>query len=493
MKTQITKTKREKIFGAFSVLLIVVLFSSSVVAATWTVCTGGGCNYLTLSAAYASGSVASGDTLELHSNITDSLDLSLSKIVNITSQAGSVYTVTGTGTNPTLWIHPNFDGSAIPWTVTNVNWDHTTADGYTFEDDGRKAYVTFIGCTLQRSYSGGTNNSVIYTNADIESINFKQCTIIGQANQYGVWKSSGNAASALAMINLENCVLYGFTGTGAAIRSADNNNIMAVKMMNCTVFNNNIGYLDSYGGANNVLPALVQNTLFIGNTTDLSLAAGAINASRAHFQYNAFQQQQQTTPVPFSSGNIFGVTAANEVINPATSGTPDLHLKSGAQSIDTGTNTNAPSVDRDGSARPVNVTTDIGAYEFTPGLSLSKSANVTFAYLGDTVTYCLTYTNTSSSDKDTDIWDTVPANTLYLGCSGGCDLVGGTIVHWFLTIGSGYSGTLCFWVKVTGYPYFPTGKEYLACLRQREIDMFEELNWAYGIDKTNHVFVGMQD
>lgn len=487
MKQQMTKNILTSI-----VFCLILSFPSAVFGAVRTVCSGGGCDYLTLTAAYTNAAVATGDTLELRSNITDNLNLNSSKVVDITSQAGSQYTVDGTGTNPTLLIQPNFDGATRPWTITNVNWNHSSGGGYTFYENGRKAYVTFTNCIMQRTSTDASNNSVVITNSDIESITFRRCTFIGQANQYGINKSGGNAASAIAMINLENCVLYGFTGTGAAVRSQDNNNIMAIRMMNCTVFNNNIGYLDAYGGTNNVLPALVQNTLFIGNTTDLSLVAGALAASRAHFTYCAFQQQ--TTSVNFSAGCVFGVTAANEVVDPATSGTPNLHLSSSAQSRDIGSNTGAPWVDRDNSARPINTITDIGAYEYTPGLLVHKSADVTYAYIGDTITYCLTYTNSTTSDMDTDIWDTVPANTLYLGCTNGCDIVvdgGNNIVHWFTTVGAGYSGTVCFWVKVTGYPYFPAGKEYIASLRQREMESFKNLNVSYAINKMNYVFAGL--
>jgi uncharacterized repeat protein (TIGR01451 family) len=454
----------------FFLLFFISLPLAGYCATTWTVCSGGGCNYLTLSAAYASGSVVTGDTLELRSDITDNLDLSTSKVVNITSQAGSIYTVTGTGTNPTLWIHPNFDAALNPWTVTNVNWDHSGGDGYTFMDDSRKAYVTFTNCTLQRSYSGGSNNSVVYTNQDIESITFKQCTFIGIANEYGVNKNSGNSSVGLAMINLENCVLYGFTGTGAAVRSADNNNIMAVKMLNCTVFNNNIGYLDSYGGTNNVLPALVQNTLFIGNTTDLSLAAGAVAASRAHFVYDAFQQQ--TTSAQFGAGCLFagdGITAAGEVVNPATSGTPDLHLLSSAKSVNAGSSANsAPAVDREGTSRPQGPAWDIGAYECLQ-LIASKSASVTFAYIGDTITFCITVTNTSAADMDTYVWDSVPAQMVYYGCDNTCTESGGSpdVVSWYISVGAGQSKTLCFWARVASYPFIIRQGELFAGVRGR--------------------------
>ena len=69
-------------------ILLMIAIPLTAFGATWTVCTGGGCNYLTISAAYASGAVANGDTLELHSNITDNVTFNSStKNVNITSQA----------------------------------------------------------------------------------------------------------------------------------------------------------------------------------------------------------------------------------------------------------------------------------------------------------------------------------------------------------------------------------------------------------------------
>lgn len=85
-------------------------------------------------------------------------------------------------------------------------------------------------------------------------------------------------------------------------------------------------------------------------------------------------------------------------------------------------------------------------------MQAAKSANVSYAYIGDTITFCITVTSTADSDLEVIVWDTVPANTMYVGCDNSCTY-DGTMVNWVVPLAPGYSATRCFWVKVTGYPY----------------------------------------
>ncbi len=56
----------------------------------------------------------------------------------------------------------------------------------------------------------------------------------------------------------------------------------------------------------------------------------------------------------------------------------------------------------------------------------------------------------------------------YVGCNGcSVNYYGDTtVVYWPITAADGVSGTLCFWAKVSKYPY-DRKKEFLAYLKQR--------------------------
>jgi len=88
-------------------------------------------------------------------------------------------------------------------------------------------------------------------------------------------------------------------------------------------------------------------------------------------------------------------------------------------------------------------------------LDIDKSiTNGTEFMIGDTVTYCITVTNTSGSTVTFNIWDTIPDVTEYRGCDNSCSTSGGdTVVYWTITnLASDASATRCFWVEVTDYP-----------------------------------------
>ena len=91
--------------------------------------------------------------------------------------------------------------------------------------------------------------------------------------------------------------------------------------------------------------------------------------------------------------------------------------------------------------------------------------NGTESTIGDTVTYCLTVTNTSGSSVTFDLWDTLPEITSFVDCDNGCtNTTYGSreVVHWEITLASDASATRCFWVTVDSYPYFILHKEYFA-------------------------------
>jgi len=103
------------------------------------------------------------------------------------------------------------------------------------------------------------------------------------------------------------------------------------------------------------------------------------------------------------------------------------------------------------------VTDDCASY-----LKIFKSVNVTQATIGQTITYCITVTNTSASTVTFNLWDTLPTVLDYVGCDNSCSTsnVGGrTIVYWTISnLAPSASATRCFWGVVARYPWNPLEK-----------------------------------
>src|ERR1035437_5501381 len=104
-------------------------------------------------------------------------------------------------------------------------------------------------------------------------------------------------------------------------------------------------------------------------------------------------------------------------------------------------------------------------------VNISKSEDKTQVPMGDTVQYCITFTNVGAGPATFDIWDTIPDVTNFLWCTEGCTAPssgsqGNTyVVDWHLTnVPAGASGTVCMWVQLERWPYFRPGrlKEYFA-------------------------------
>ena len=88
----------------------------------------------------------------------------------------------------------------------------------------------------------------------------------------------------------------------------------------------------------------------------------------------------------------------------------------------------------------------------TPLMALHKTVNTGVATFGDTLTYCLNWSNDSSASVNMLLWDTLPSVLTYVGCNGGCTAAG-NYVNWNLGAkASGSSGQVCVWAKITGYP-----------------------------------------
>ncbi len=94
------------------------------------------------------------------------------------------------------------------------------------------------------------------------------------------------------------------------------------------------------------------------------------------------------------------------------------------------------------------------AYTPTPTMAISKSANVTTATLGDTITYSISWINDSSGTVTMKLWDTLWTNLTYLGCDNSCTS-SPPLVSWSFSALSNTSGVVNVWVRVNGYPWIP--------------------------------------
>lgn len=98
-------------------------------------------------------------------------------------------------------------------------------------------------------------------------------------------------------------------------------------------------------------------------------------------------------------------------------------------------------------------------------IEMLKTANPMDATIGDTITYCIDFSNYSGAARTFNIWDTVPAIMTLQGCNGcSVNYYGDTTVVWWPinNLANGAAGQVCFWVTVARLPYFEIEKEFFA-------------------------------
>jgi uncharacterized repeat protein (TIGR01451 family) len=152
-----------------------------------------------------------------------------------------------------------------------------------------------------------------------------------------------------------------------------------------------------------------------------------------------------------SNGIIFMAMYAGELLT-AASPTPTPSVTPTFSATFTPTSTISPTSTPTPSATP----------SVTPSLPLVKSANVSAADFGDTVTYTFSYTNDSGGAVDFSIWDSLPAGVGFIGCDNGCSQ-NGLLIQWSLpVVAPGTGGSVSFWGVINGYPLLPWNRTYLA-------------------------------
>jgi uncharacterized repeat protein (TIGR01451 family) len=158
------------------------------------------------------------------------------------------------------------------------------------------------------------------------------------------------------------------------------------------------------------------------------------------------------------------------------SGTPTLSPTRTATVSVSPTATRTPSF----TASPTNGPTTPTITQTPISIPMTKSENVTSASIGDTITYCMTWTNNTGGATAVAIWDTVPITMAYLSCwaaSGSLSTCSYSPRVVLFTVGAaianGASGQVCFNAVVTGYPWSPgfDAPTWLAWLaRDRDLD-----------------------
>lgn len=299
-----------------------------------------------------------------------------------------------------------------------------------------------------------------------------------QQGAYAIGLSSGCTPNSGAIWYSTN-VNSGCPGTGYAVPGAGGSGNPQYLTVSTSIA------VTLTSGTFNVIVIAVSNT-YIGNCTgDVSACFSGVVVGCA--ATNTFTPSPTASPTATVSATV----TVSPSVSPSFSGSPSFTVSPSASATRTAsatataspTATNTPPSTATYTVTPSSTPTASNSpiYSPTPTFSptvtstftpipvpMVKSANVSTATLGDTITFCIAWQNNSGGAANIDIWDTLSLATTYLGSNGG----GGytpRIVYWHLgTQGAGAGGTVCYWTLVTGYPWLPGG-DLEAWLRDDEL------------------------
>ena len=92
-------------------------------------------------------------------------------------------------------------------------------------------------------------------------------------------------------------------------------------------------------------------------------------------------------------------------------------------------------------------------------VSLVKSINKTVFTLGETVTYCIAWSNTGTAAVNISIWDTLNPVLTYVGSDNG-GFATGNIIRWNLGVqAANTGGNVCVWAFINAYPALPPWRD----------------------------------
>jgi uncharacterized repeat protein (TIGR01451 family) len=95
-------------------------------------------------------------------------------------------------------------------------------------------------------------------------------------------------------------------------------------------------------------------------------------------------------------------------------------------------------------------------------MGLVKSANVSTAMFGSTITFTLAYSNDSAGTVNITLTDSVPATLTFMGADNGGAYSAGVVTWTISNVPSYGTGTVNMWGTVSGYPLLPgyTGRYF---------------------------------
>jgi uncharacterized repeat protein (TIGR01451 family) len=120
-----------------------------------------------------------------------------------------------------------------------------------------------------------------------------------------------------------------------------------------------------------------------------------------------------------------------------------------------------------------------------PETGITKTANVTQANMGTTITWTITYCNDGEGDiANYTITDPMPSGMLFVGCTNGCSSGGGTVTWNLGTLTKGTCNqTVKWWGTVTAIPFNPlTAKEYFAAVPDTSVIIEKEVLNSYSAE-----------
>ena len=235
---------------------------------------------------------------------------------------------------------------------------------------------TITGGNANGSSSHDKRGGGMY-NRNSSSPTVANCTFSGNSANFG-----GGMYNLDSSPEVTNCLFS--SNSALELGGGMNNNGSPAKLNNCIFDKNTAG--GKGGGINNFFSSLkIINCTFYSNTAENNGNAMYSQSSSPTITNCIFRGSNN----PIENGTTGNPTVTYSIVQGGYTGTGNLntnplfvdaangnfHLEPCSRAIDTGTNTNAPSNDFDGNARPLTGTkVDMGAYEFQRGASNMTNA-----------------------------------------------------------------------------------------------------------------------
>ncbi len=327
-------------------------------------------------------------------------------------------------------------------TISNSRINTNTADlgagsggGIFIQSDGISSITnTTIDGNIAALGGGGGIYSVYGFNLTNSTISNNQALLVGGGGIYDI---------NLGPLTITNSTITGNdgTGNGGGIQVRKGN----TEIVNSTIYNNRVFGIHDVGqetynghGGGLYVPSgydvILTNTIISGNTASVLVPAGANCYSQSDGgTFSAIQTISENT---ISNDSTCELTGSGDQPNTNPSLNATLGTNGGATlthsipfsstAVDQGINTGCPTTDQRGFPRPVNVTCDIGAFEYDPtpsvadlGVTLEETMDP--AVKGGALTYNIIVTNhgpdTANNVVLTDLLD---AGVTYVSDTAAC-------------------------------------------------------------------------